>query len=256
VPEPVVPPEAAADPAPATPPEPIAAPEASAPAPADVPAAAASPSTSEAAPAPEPAATPEPAPEPAPIPEETIPEIAPAAPHTPEPFGAVASDVAPTPVPATAAPAEPAVEPAAPPPATETDALEPPKLPAGTRKRGARKPEPEPDSSLDLPLEDTASNGAAPQVERTLSSDGATRLIATAYIGIGNRLFIRGDGPGLSWDKGVPLQFVSIGKWRWETNDASAPIRFKLFKNDELECATLGEQILEPGHLQELLATF
>lgn len=95
---------------------------------------------------------------------------------------------------------------------------------------------------------------AAPVV--AVAADGATRLIVTAYIGIGNRLFIRGEGPGLSWEKGVPLQFVSIGKWRWETADANAPVKFKLYKNDDLECTILGAKTLAPGHQQELAATF
>ncbi|HEX2854968.1 MAG TPA: hypothetical protein VHO24_17170 [Opitutaceae bacterium] len=89
-----------------------------------------------------------------------------------------------------------------------------------------------------------------------VAADGATRLIVTAYIGIGNRLFIRGEGPGLSWEKGVPLQFVSIGKWRWETADATAPVKFKLYKNDDVECAALGARDLAAGHQQELAATF
>ncbi len=93
-------------------------------------------------------------------------------------------------------------------------------------------------------------------MENVISSDGATRLLVTAYIGIGNRLFIRGEGPGLSWDKGVPLQFVSIGKWRWETADATAPVKFKLYKNDEFECTALGSQSLNPEHQQEVTATF
>ena len=109
--------------------------------------------------------------------------------------------------------------------------------------------------SLDLGMSDGAAGGSEPP-EKTLSSDGATRLIVTAYIGIGNRLFIRGEGPGLSWEKGVPLQFVSIGRWRWETNDATGPVQFKLYKNDEVECAALGLQGVEPGYLQELKATF
>jgi hypothetical protein len=127
---------------------------------------------------------------------------------------------------------------------------------APSRKRASRKPSPERSPTLDLPLEEPAAGAAPGTVERTLTSDGATRLLATAYIGIGNRLFIRGDGPGLSWEKGVPLQFVSIGKWRWETNDAGTPVRFKLYKNDEQECTTLGQQTLEPGHLQEMTAAF
>jgi hypothetical protein len=111
------------------------------------------------------------------------------------------------------------------------------------------------DGALDLGL-DVPSQVAEPPSEPVLSSDGATRLLITAYIGIGNRLFVRGEGPGLSWSKGVPLQFVSIGKWRWETNDASTPIQFKLYKNDEVECTTLGAQTLDPGHQQEFTATF
>lgn len=126
------------------------------------------------------------------------------------------------------------------------------------RKR-AKKPEIEsdPEPSLGLELDDPTSRAAAAGVlERVLTSDGATRLLVTAYIGIGNRLFIRGEGPGLRWDKGTPLQFVSIGKWRWETSDANAPVQFKLYKNDDTECAALGTQTLEPGHQQEVTAAF
>jgi hypothetical protein len=89
-----------------------------------------------------------------------------------------------------------------------------------------------------------------------VSADGATRLLVTAYIGIGNKLFLRGDGPGLSWNEGVPLQFVSIGKWRWETADATAPVRAKLYKNDEIECAAVGELTLGPGQQAEVTAAF
>jgi hypothetical protein len=161
--------------------------------------------------------------EPPPIPAATIVEVTPVAPGTAEPFS---GHIASTP---------------------SADPL------AALRKRVAKKDPAADTPALGLDLGDT---GAAAVAERTLSSDGATRLIATAYIGIGNRLFIRGEGPGLSWEKGVPLQFVSIGKWRWETNDATAPVRFKLYKNDELECAALGTQSLDPGYQQEVTAGF
>ena len=114
----------------------------------------------------------------------------------------------------------------------------------------------ESDEQPALELDDSGSSSAASVAERVLSSDGATRVLITSYIGIGNRLFIRGEGPGLSWEKGVPLQFVSIGKWRWETNDASGPIQFKLYKNDDTECSALGAQALEPGHQLEVTAGF
>ena len=90
----------------------------------------------------------------------------------------------------------------------------------------------------------------------SVTADGATRLLATAYIGIGNRLFIRGEGPGLSWEKGIPLTFVSIGKWRWETTETAATVTFKLYKNDTVECTSLGEQSIAPGHLTEVTAAF
>ncbi len=92
-------------------------------------------------------------------------------------------------------------------------------------------------------------------MEASVSSDGATRLLATAYIGIGNKLFIRGDGPGLSWEKGTPMQFVSIGKWGWATHDATAPVRCKFYKNDETP-AVSGEVVLEPGKHVEATALF
>ncbi len=179
--------------------------------------------------------------EPLPIPTATIPEVIPVAPNSAEPF---TGNIVGTP---------PVVEtPAA--PATDSTPVEPAKP---TRKRVPKKSAPETaDAALSLDITETPATESAEVHERVRTSDGATRLIVTAYIGIGNRLFIRGEGPGLSWEKGVPLQFVSIGKWRWETNDATAPVKFKLYKNDEIECAALGTQTFDPGQQQEVTATF
>jgi hypothetical protein len=134
--------------------------------------------------------------------------------------------------------------------------------------RAPRKPKPEETLAAmsDTPAADPGSaaagedasvqsDDAAGKAEPSASSDGATRLLATAYIGIGNKLFIRGAGPGLSWDKGVPMQFVSIGKWGWATHDATGPISCKLYKNDET-AALSGEVTLEPGKHVEVTALF
>jgi hypothetical protein len=145
---------------------------------------------------------------------------------------------------------EPNSEPVAAPP-------EPPPAPAPRRRAPRKPPAPAPDLVLEAPADESPPAPSAPEIsEPAVSSDGATRLVVTAYIGIGNRLFIRGEGPGLSWEKGVPLTFVSIGKWRWDTNDAAAPVRFKLYKNDEVECTALGERSVGPGAQQELSASF
>jgi hypothetical protein len=201
---------------------------------------------------PPPAPTPEPEPAPAPAAVEPAAVVEPPAPAV-EAAAAPVETVPPLPA-ATAEPAATdAVTPEEPPP--------PAAVPKPPRKRAPKKVESEEPT---LPIEDSAPAGETGTlegfqpglVERVLTSDGATRLLVTAYIGIGNRLFIRGDGPGLSWDKGVPLQFVSIGKWRWETNDATGPLQFKLYKNDEIECSALGNQRLDPGHQQEVTAAF
>ena len=186
------------------------------------------------------AVTPPQADEPPPVPAEKIPEVAPVAPHTAEPFtGEV--------------PAAPSSESA--PPATPAAPDSTPKPEKPPRKRAPKKTAPaEGEPSLGL-VEPPQAAPAAEIVERVVSSDGATRLLVTAYIGIGNRLFIRGDGPGLSWDHGVPMQFVSIGKWGWFTHEASGPVRIKLYKNDEL-AALSGEITLEPGRHSEVTALF
>ena len=133
------------------------------------------------------------------------------------------------------------------------------------RKRPPRKSllrdDDQPSLGLDLaePSENNEYSQLAPEDAApapAVSSDGFTRLIVTAYIGIGNKLYVRGEGPGLSWEKGVPLQFISIGKWRWETADAIEPMAVKLYKNDEQECTALGEFTLAPGHQHEVRASF
>lgn len=165
----------------------------------------------------------------------------PAPPPLPPPVSPPAEPSAP----AVTAPSEHAAEPIMAPPAPFAAADPAPKAPRARKSRFA-------DDIPDLGL--TPDPSDAP--ETALTSDGFTRLIATAYIGIGNKLYIRGDGPGLSWDKGTPLQFVSIGKWRWETADATGPIRVKLYKNDQIECSGLGELTLEPAHQHEVNAGF
>jgi hypothetical protein len=184
-----------------------------------------------------PAASPEPTVAPAPEP------VAPPAEPKPRKPRAPRKPKAETP-PAVAEPtaeAAPAAEPVAAPPEPPPPAAEPAPPPVVAA-------EPEPSTGDDaLPLSNATESSAA--------SDGATRLLATAYIGIGNKLFIRGAGPGLSWDRGAPMQFISIGKWGWHTHEATTPVRCKLYKNDEA-AALGGEIVLEPGRHVEVSAMF
>jgi hypothetical protein len=58
-----------------------------------------------------------------------------------------------------------------------------------------------------------------------------TTVIAKVDIGWGNNLCIRGEGGGLSWDKGLLMDCVD-GDWTWSTASASEGLVFKFIIND------------------------
>ena len=110
--------------------------------------------------------------------------------------------------------------------------------------------EPETDElSLDLPdPEETlrkvdallagedASAGSEPAEEPKKpesSSGGTTSVVANVMIGIGNKPFLRGEGAGLSWDEGVPMNFIEIGKWAWTPTRKNASLTVQVYRNDE-----------------------
>jgi hypothetical protein len=76
----------------------------------------------------------------------------------------------------------------------------------------------------------------------------APAVIITAKIdvGFGNRLFIRGDGPGLSWDQGTLLDCVADDRWVASISGAHKPFIFKFLLNDEVW--SIGDDyVVEPG---------
>ena len=95
-------------------------------------------------------------------------------------------------------------------------------------------------------IEDTSEEEAAPAaVEAAPSAAGSgTALIVNLMIGIGNKPFVRGTGPGLSRDKGVPMSFLGIGRWQWISPDPEAPATVEVWKNDQ---SPMGEALHLPG---------
>lgn len=73
-------------------------------------------------------------------------------------------------------------------------------------------------------------------------------------VGFGNNLFLRGQGPGLSWDRGVPLTCIDGKTWQW-TGRVPDRMTFKLLLNDSIW--SKGEDlVVKPGQKVEVVPTF
>ena len=74
----------------------------------------------------------------------------------------------------------------------------------------------------------------------------STTIVAQVDVGFGNALYIRGEGPGLSWEKGVSLECVADDKWSIELDESTKPIVYKFLLNDLTWCK--GEDhVAQPG---------
>ena len=60
-----------------------------------------------------------------------------------------------------------------------------------------------------------------------------TTISANVDVGFGNGLYVRGEGPGLSWEKGLRMECVSDDRWSIALGEAARPFVFKFLINDE-----------------------
>jgi len=82
-----------------------------------------------------------------------------------------------------------------------------------------------------------------------------TTVKAKVDVGFGNTLYIRGQGCGLSWEKGLPLICFDAASWVWSTDKANETIAFKLLVNDQVWAQ--GEDIVvAPGEQVEAAPVF
>ncbi len=83
-------------------------------------------------------------------------------------------------------------------------------------------------------------------VKRTPAKQTAaqTRIIARVDVGFGNALYVRGEGAGLSWEKGTALANVTPYEWTLSCSNKGTVI-FKFLINDELWAE--GENITLPA---------
>lgn len=74
-----------------------------------------------------------------------------------------------------------------------------------------------------------ASKKAAPK-----KTDSQTSIIARVDVGFGNTLYVRGEGAGLSWEKGTALKNITPYEWGFASKKGTGPVTFKFLINDIL----------------------
>ena len=61
-----------------------------------------------------------------------------------------------------------------------------------------------------------------------------TSIIARVDVGFGNHLYVRGEGAGLSWEKGTALENTSPYEWALKTTKNKSSVTCKFLINDEI----------------------
>lgn len=74
----------------------------------------------------------------------------------------------------------------------------------------------------------------------------------TAHVdtGFGNGLFIRGEGNGLSWERGQLMTCVGGATWIWSAGEAGEASEFKLLLNDQVWCQGENLKLAAGGQLE------
>jgi hypothetical protein len=76
-----------------------------------------------------------------------------------------------------------------------------------------------------------------PTVKPVASARVQTKIVAKVDVGFGNALYVRGDGPGLSWNQGVRMNCVANDQWELSLGESARPVSFKLLLNDTIWCS-------------------
>ncbi len=101
----------------------------------------------------------------------------------------------------------------------------------------------------------TAATHAVAAPKLTTAAHGAVTTIDVKLdVGFGNAVFLRGQGAGLTWERGVPLSCVDGKTWRW-SGTVKDPITFKLLINDKIWSAGT-DLTVRPGQKLEVKPNF
>lgn len=107
-------------------------------------------------------------------------------------------------------------------------------------------------SSKPMPVGSTV----VPAVKAPVPEGAAvTTIIAQVDVGFGNGIYIRGEGAGLNWDKGILMENVAADRWQIILRGVTTPVVFKFLLNDETW--SVGEDyVITPGSSLALVPLF
>jgi hypothetical protein len=112
-----------------------------------------------------------------------------------------------------------------------------------------------PEKVLDAPVVEVAKPVQQVPAKKPAAQTTRTTIVAKIDVGFGNALYIRGEGPGLSWDRGLVMDCVSDAQWIVTISDSVGPIVFKFLVNDVTWCVGTDYSV-EPGANITLEPTF
>lgn len=95
----------------------------------------------------------------------------------------------------------------------------------------------------------------APAVKTPAAKKAFTVISARIDVGFGNTLYLRGEGPGLSWDVGVALESVADDTWSISLPANGKPVVFKFLIND-LSWSVGSDYVIDSGAKVVLVPTF
>jgi hypothetical protein len=81
-------------------------------------------------------------------------------------------------------------------------------------------------------LAPTPAAAAPAAVKSVVTKPVVTTITAKIDVGFGNALFVRGEGAGLSWEKGLAMECVASDLWRIVLAESARAYTFKFLIND------------------------
>jgi len=122
----------------------------------------------------------------------------------------------------------------------------------------AAKPMAEIKPAKPTPAPEKAKVAVAPSAVATVKPTRKTGSTATIEakidVGFGNTLFLRGEGSGLTWEQGIPLNCVDGSTWQW-SGPVEEKLKIKLLLNDAV-WAQGEDLVVAPGEKLKISPAF